>query len=86
MDLNSVSQDSDQDSIPDCVDTDRDGDGFDNQDDAFPDDSTEWYDNDQDGIGDNKDPDLDNDGVENLFDRCANTPQGEQVNLLGCVH
>ncbi len=42
---------------------DSDGDGVPDEDDAFPDDPTEWVDTDGDGIGDNADPDDDNDGV-----------------------
>ena len=42
---------------------DSDGDGFRDDNDAFPYDSEEWSDNDEDGIGDNADPDDDNDGL-----------------------
>jgi len=47
---------------------DRDGDGYPNEDDLFPDDAKEWFDLDLDGIGDNNDPDLDGDGVKNHQD------------------
>lgn len=52
--------------------TDRDGDGFSDENDLFPEDSNEWNDTDGDGIGDNKDSfpedssewnDTDSDGV-----------------------
>ena len=52
--------------------TDRDGDGFSDENDAFPEDSDEWNDTDGDGVGDNKDAfpedssewnDTDSDGV-----------------------
>jgi len=52
--------------------TDRDGDGFSDENDAFPGDSDEWNDTDGDGVGDNKDAfpedssewnDTDSDGV-----------------------
>ena len=35
--------------------TDRDGDGFSDENDAFPEDSNEWNDTDGDGVGDNED-------------------------------
>ena len=41
---------------------DSDGDGVNDDEDAFPNDPTEWSDNDGDGIGDNADLDDDNDG------------------------
>jgi hypothetical protein len=41
---------------------DRDGDGVDDDTDAFPDDPTEWLDTDADGIGNNTDTDDDADG------------------------
>ena len=55
--------DSDSDGIPDALDPDDDNDGFVDEVDAFPQDSTEWADCDGDGIGDNLDLDDDNDGV-----------------------
>ena len=54
--------DQDSDLIPDCVDTDRDGDGYDNTQDVFPDNDREWVDTDGDGLGDNFEVDDDNDG------------------------
>lgn len=47
---------------------DSDGDGVPDDEDAFPDDPTEWSDNDGDGLGDNADPDDDNDGVDDEDD------------------
>ena len=55
--------DIDQDGIADCVDSDRDGDGYLNTNDFFPDNSKEWSDADADGLGDNLDVDDDNDGI-----------------------
>ena len=54
--------DQDNDLIPDCVDGDKDGDGYLNDNDAFPDDADEWIDTDGDGLGDNFEVDDDNDG------------------------
>ena len=48
--------------VPAEADSDRDGDGVANADDAFPDDATETIDTDGDGIGNNADLDDDNDG------------------------
>lgn len=48
--------------------TDQDFDGVPNDEDAFPNDPTEWKDNDEDGIGDNKDLDDDNDGFNDSLD------------------
>jgi beta-glucanase (GH16 family)/spore coat protein CotH len=48
--------------------TDNDGDGVDDQFDAFPFDPSETIDTDGDGIGDNADPDADGDGVANASD------------------
>ena len=47
---------------PSSCGIDSDGDGVDDDDDAFPDDSTEWADTDGDGVGDNADTDDDDDG------------------------
>jgi parallel beta-helix repeat protein len=55
--------DSDYDGLPDFNDTDDDGDGVPDTEDAFPLDPTEWLDTDGDGIGNNADPDDDGDGV-----------------------
>ena len=59
-------------SNPSCVatvnTTDSDGDGFSNDDDAFPNDPTEWLDTDSDGIGNNADTDDDNDGFTDDYD------------------
>lgn len=62
--------DVDNDGIVDGCDDllDNDGDGVSNQDDVFPEDSTETVDNDEDGVGDNSDSDIDGDGVENELD------------------
>ena len=59
--------DIDNDGIVDGCDDllDNDGDGVANENDSFPNDSTETYDTDLDGIGDNSDLDIDGDNVSN---------------------
>ena len=62
----------------DALDSDRDGDGYANAADDFPDDVNEWIDTDSDGTGDNTDTDDDGDGtldVDDAFslDECADT-------------
>jgi len=60
----SPGSDNDADGCKDAdEDADDDNDGFPDDADALPFDSTEWYDNDMDGLGDNEDPDDDNDGL-----------------------
>jgi len=49
-------------------DGDRDGDGVDDSEDAFPDDPNESSDLDGDGIGDNADTDRDGDGINNDYE------------------
>jgi hypothetical protein len=58
-----VDNDFDADKLGDTVDPDDDGDGFDDVDDDFPFDSSEWLDTDLDGTGNNADADDDNDGL-----------------------
>jgi hypothetical protein len=53
---------------PPSKDIDTDGDGYADEEDAFPEDPAEWYDTDGDGVGDNSDPDIDGDGVPNEDD------------------
>lgn len=48
---------------------DRDGDGVDDAEDAFPDDPTEQLDTDGDGIGNNEDTDDDNDQMPDVYER-----------------
>ena len=60
--------DQDGDLLPDCIDSDRDGDGVLNTQDVFPDNSNEWADTDGDGLGDNFEVDDDNDGVLDSMD------------------
>jgi gliding motility-associated-like protein len=63
LDINDLPGDLDQDGIPDCKDTDIDGDGCINTGDVFPRDASECIDTDGDGLGNNVDVDDDNDGV-----------------------
>ncbi|MEW8232503.1 MAG: thrombospondin type 3 repeat-containing protein, partial [Candidatus Thiodiazotropha endolucinida] len=74
--------DQDGDGTPDFEDSDRDGDGVENAQDVFPDNSNEWSDLDSDGIGDNSDPDRDGDGVVNEQDAFPDNP-GESSDLDG---
>ena len=60
--------DIDGDGIPDAYDGDKDGDGYYDGDDAFPQDENEWFDTDGDGTGNNADLDDDNDGILDLDD------------------
>ena len=60
--------DQDGDLLPDCIDSDRDGDGVLNTQDVFPDNSNEWADTDGDGLGDNFEVDKDGDGVLDSMD------------------
>ena len=53
---------------------DRDGDGYPDEEDAFPDDPSEWEDNDGDGVGNNKDVDDDNDGINDIIE----SPNGNE--------
>ena len=55
--------------------TDADGDGVDDEDDAFPNDATETVDTDGDGVGDNADDDDDDDGFSDLAEaECLTEP------------
>ena len=60
--------DTDLDGTHDGLDSDDDGDGTDDVDDAFPLNSSEDTDTDMDGIGDNSDADDDSDGVNDTDD------------------
>lgn len=63
-----VDKDSDGDGIPNLADIDIDNDGYNNSDDAFPEDPNEWLDTDHDGIGNNVDDDDDGDGYPDDVD------------------
>ncbi len=60
--------------MPSSVPQDQDGDGVCDEQDAFPEDDTEWSDLDGDGRGDNKDLDDDNDGVDDVNDAWPTNP------------
>ncbi len=65
---NPLQRDLDGDSRGDACDSDMDGDGVANSEDAFPQDETESADTDGDGVGNNEDTDDDNDGVADAND------------------
>jgi hypothetical protein len=65
---NTMPEDLDGDMICDLMDPDDDGDGANDDMDAFPRDWTEWSDFDEDGTGDNADTDDDNDGTLDIYD------------------
>ena len=69
---NSTPDDNDGDAICDVMDSDDDNDGVDDDNDAFPMDSSEVADFDGDGIGDNADVDDDNDNVTDGLDAFPN--------------
>jgi serine protease len=60
--------DNDNDGVPDLLDSDDDGDGVADTNDAFPLDKTETLDTDTDGTGNNADTDDDGDGVADTSD------------------
>ena len=60
--------DTDGDGVGDECDSDLDGDGVNNDDDLYPNNSSESADNDGDNIGDNADADDDNDGLNDTDD------------------
>ncbi len=63
------------DGICDGADNDDDNDGVLDDNDAFPNDPSEWSDADGDGKGDNVDDDDDNDGITDLMEeRCFSDP------------
>ena len=76
---NASQLDTDGDGEGDVIDTDDDGDGVPDTNDAFPLDPTESTDTDGDGVGDSADPDLDNDGVLDTVDNCVYTPNADQL-------
>ncbi|MBA4746869.1 MAG: thrombospondin type 3 repeat-containing protein [Muricauda sp.] len=67
---NADQADLDGDGIGDLCDTDDDGDGIPDTEDAFPRDDSEDTDTDGDGTGNNADLDDDNDGVPDSMDNC----------------
>jgi hypothetical protein len=69
-----VLPDQDRDGIANQNDNDIDGDGFLNDEDAFPYNAGEYLDTDGDGIGNGADDDDDNDGVPDEFDEMPLDP------------
>ena len=75
-----------------CIEKkDSDGDGYEDEIDAFPDDSTEWLDSDMDGWGDNSD-DVPNDPSLHIIDRTFILKEGfggkffpENITIQGVV-
>lgn len=65
---NANQADFDGDGRGDVCDSDDDNDGFDDTEDAFPFDPSEWLDTDGDGIGNNADDDDDGDGIPDSED------------------
>lgn len=61
-----VIEDLDNDGVVDADDPDRDGDGFANGNDAFPDDIASHYDSDNDGVGNYYQADEDGDGIQDF--------------------
>lgn len=78
IDIDATNQivDTDGDGVPDTIDTEDDGDGIIDGNDAFPFDRNEWTDSDSDGTGDNADTDDDNDGV---LDTCDVDTNGDGI-------
>lgn len=79
LDSISVPRDRDGDGMCDVQDPDDDGDGIADEQDAFPNDATEWVDLDEDGIGDNTDADDDGDGwLDSDENTCGTDPMDAQ--------
>ena len=64
--------------------SDRDGDGFVDETDAFPDDASEWLDTDLDGTGDNADSDDDNDLFTDAQERIDQTDPLDPLSCASC--
>lgn len=71
-------ENNDGDALGDACDPDRDGDGTNNDDDAFPDDPNEQFDSDNDGIGNAADDDDDGDKVPDVDDAFPLDPTESQ--------
>ena len=75
--------DTDEDGIPDALDTDDDADGVTDAIDAFPLDKGETLDTDSDGVGNNTDTDDDGDGVLDTVDAFPLVGLGELTDTDG---
>jgi len=67
--------------IPINVNNDSDGDGYPDDEDAFPNDPSEWADLDGDGIGDNSDLDRDGDGISNDYETQVGTDPNDPFSV-----
>lgn len=66
--FNKNQADLDNDGIGNVCDADKDGDRFNNEIDAFPNNLSEWLDSDADQVGNNADTDDDNDGMSDAWE------------------
>ena len=82
MVVNANQTDNDGDGLGDACDSDLDGDGVDNQNDALPNNGNETIDTDNDGLGDNTDDDDDGDGMADSADAFPLDPS-EQADFDG---
>ncbi|MFL2963688.1 MAG: hypothetical protein ACJZ46_05585 [Candidatus Thalassarchaeaceae archaeon] len=80
-DSSSIPLDTDADGICDLLDDDDDGDGVNDDDDAFPTDPNENADTDGDGTGDNSDDDDDGDGWSDTDEFDCNTDSNDYSSI-----
>ena len=77
--VNEDQLDTDSDGFGNACDDDDDGDGVNDDEDAFPLNGLEWLDNDGDLVGNNQDEDDDNDGVVDSSDNCPLNTNEDQT-------